>query len=418
MSNSTDHDNKSDKLSTAQTKISIFGDTKSCEEFAESIAKLLIDAESKIAVDPKDPNAIFQVLAHSHDLLCRSVLKNEDIAANFFENHIDPKITKIIDFSKIKCCNSDDIDKELKERIGDICYLTKSKPTQDNSERLLNVMLFFEHQSTPDPIMSVRILEQIARASRQFINNVKNSDENTSLMTIMLPFPFAVIFYNGKTKWECRKLSDMIDIPEGFDKNVLDFTTVMIDVSSLTDEQLNRGLPIVRALMQTFHYEAKNILSQNYEKIFRIIAEASDDPRVKDWFSQFLLYVVSHCSISHGKEVETIEKIYTSITQNPEEAKNMADSIAHALIKQGIEKGIDIGIEKGIDIGIEKGREEGSMGIKKNILMYLSKRFNCFVPRDIQGSVNSYSDLIALESLFQRALDSESIDEFREYLVR
>jgi flagellar biosynthesis/type III secretory pathway protein FliH len=105
----------------------------------------------------------------------------------------------------------------------------------------------------------------------------------------------------------------------------------------------------------------------------------------------------------------------------------MADSIAHALIKQGIEKGrelgIEEGIEKGIDIGIEKGREEGreegqEKELKKNILMCLGKRFKCLVPRDIQSSVNSYSDLIALESLLQRAWDSESMDEFREYLVR
>ncbi|MDR2762226.1 MAG: hypothetical protein LBB88_06445 [Planctomycetaceae bacterium] len=81
----------------------------------------------------------------------------------------------------------------------------------------------------------------------------------------------------------------------------------------------------------------------------------------------------------------------------------MADSIVQALIRQGLQQ------------GREEGREEE---LKKFIPMCLGKRFNSFVPRDIQDSVNSYSDLIALESLLQRAWDCESIDEFREYLVR
>ncbi|MDR2171526.1 MAG: hypothetical protein LBP59_15395, partial [Planctomycetaceae bacterium] len=55
---------------------------------------------------------------------------------------------------------------------------------------------------------------------------------------------------------------------------------------------------------------------------------------------------------------------------------------------------------------------------KKNILTCLSKRFNKRVPRDIQVSVNSYSDLVALDSLFEMALDCASFDDFREYLVR
>jgi hypothetical protein len=345
-------------------------------------------------------------------LLCRSVLKNIDVATNFFENHIDPKIADMIDFSQMKSYAPDNIDKELNEKIGDLRFITKCKPTPDQpTERLLNVMFFFEHQSTPDPIMSVRIHEQIARGNRQFINDFKKSNENIPLSEIMLPYPLSIILYNGKTSWKYRKLADMIDIPAGFDKNILDFLTIIIDVNSMTEEQLNRGLPIVRALLQTFHFEVKNNLSQNYEKIFRIIAEAIGDLRVKDWFSQFLLYVVSHCSISRGKEIETIEKIYTTITQNPEEAKIMADSIAQVLIKQGLQKGQEIGLTKGRVLG----REEE---LKKFIFMCLGKRFNSFVPCDIQDSVNSYSDLIALESLLQRAWDCESIDEFREYLVR
>ncbi|MDR2761596.1 MAG: hypothetical protein LBB88_03235, partial [Planctomycetaceae bacterium] len=115
------------------------------------------------------------------------------------------------------------------------------------------------------------------------------------------------------------------------------------------------------------------------------------------------------------KERKSIEKIYSVLTQNPEEAKAMADSLVITLLKQGLDQGRVEGRKE----GREEGREEGEIiRSKKNILSCLSKRFKHPVPRDIQDSVNSYSDLIALESLFQRSLDSDSLDEFREYLVR
>ncbi|MDR2171527.1 MAG: hypothetical protein LBP59_15400 [Planctomycetaceae bacterium] len=81
----------------------------------------------------------------------------------------------------------------------------------------------------------------------------------------------------------------------------------------------------------------------------------------------------------------------------------MAVSMLQSLTKQGYKK------------GRQEEREELQ---KKHILTCLRNRFNKRVPRDIQVSVNSYSDLVALDSLFERALDCESLDEFREYLVK
>ncbi|MDR2171342.1 MAG: hypothetical protein LBP59_14460, partial [Planctomycetaceae bacterium] len=58
--------------------------------------------------------------------------------------------------------------------------------------------------------------------------------------------------YNGKSKWRYKKLSELIDIPAGFDKNILDIPVMLIDVSLLTEADLNRGCPVVQALLKTF----------------------------------------------------------------------------------------------------------------------------------------------------------------------
>ncbi|MDR2762411.1 MAG: hypothetical protein LBB88_07415, partial [Planctomycetaceae bacterium] len=96
MTKSIDRDknsaNKLSNLLAAKPKLSLFDNAKKREEFAEYIAEMLTDIGSTIVIDPDNADSIFQILAHSHDLLCRSVLKNIDVATNFFENHIDPKI--------------------------------------------------------------------------------------------------------------------------------------------------------------------------------------------------------------------------------------------------------------------------------------------------------------------------------------
>jgi hypothetical protein len=59
-------------------------------------------------------------------------------------------------------------------------------------------------------------------------------------------------------------------------------------------------------------------------------------------------------------------------------------------------------------------------GEKKNKIQYilktLNKRFKK-VPKSISQSVNSYTDLIALDSLFELALDCETLADFERELV-
>ncbi|MDR2169417.1 MAG: Rpn family recombination-promoting nuclease/putative transposase [Planctomycetaceae bacterium] len=354
------------------------------------------------SLSEKDRQTIINMLAKSHDKLFRSVLKDDDIACDFFENYLDPAIVEMIDFSELRCCLPENIDKDLKERIGDLRFFAKCKPSGNNDgvERILNVTFIFEHQSTPDPIMSVRIHESIAHGNRHFLDNIKYYfGKKIHLSKIRLPYPIVVIVYNGKRKWQYKNLAELIDIPAGFDKNILFVPVIVIDVSRLTKEKLKRGRPVVRAMLHAFRYEKQGTLLENFEDVFKILAEAKNDIRINGWFNKFIRYVTSHCNIKKGKEIETLEKIYSIINQNPEEVKTMAESMAFTLLKQGY---------------IQGKEEEG----KNYIIECLSRRFKISVPQDIQDSVNSYSDLTAIKSLFQRALDCESIDEFREYLVR
>jgi hypothetical protein len=67
--------------------------------------------------------------------------------------------------------------------------------------------------------------------------------------------------------------------------------------------------------------------------------------------------------------------------------------------------------------GEKKGEENGKIKARaQDVLKILTKRFK-HVPESISQSVNSYTDLIALDSLFEWALDCETLEEFKRELV-
>ncbi|MDR3182869.1 MAG: hypothetical protein LBT89_08135 [Planctomycetaceae bacterium] len=80
----------------------------------------------------------------------------------------------------------------------------------------------------------------------------------------------------------------------------------------------------------------------------------------------------------------------------------------------GEERGIALGEERGIALGEERGaiREKANA-----VITVLFARFQS-VPKTIQDSIKSYTDLIALDSLLEAAATCESIKDFRQNLVR
>ncbi|MDR2346597.1 MAG: DUF4351 domain-containing protein [Planctomycetaceae bacterium] len=78
-------------------------------------------------------------------------------------------------------------------------------------------------------------------------------------------------------------------------------------------------------------------------------------------------------------------------------------------IIQGIQLGIKEGKKEGIKEGIQKGKTQA-------ILKILNKRFKS-VPDSVVQSLNSYTDLIALDSLFELAFDCENLTEFKQALA-
>jgi hypothetical protein len=83
-----------------------------------------------------------------------------------------------------------------------------------------------------------------------------------------------------------------------------------------------------------------------------------------------------------------------------------------------VNRGIALGEERGIALGEVRGEERGIIRGKADyVISVLRPRFQS-VPKTIQDSIKSYTDLIALDSLLEAAVTCENIKDFRQNLVR
>ena len=80
-------------------------------------------------------------------------------------------------------------------------------------------------------------------------------------------------------------------------------------------------------------------------------------------------------------------------------------------IEQGIERGIEQGIERGIEQGVERGIEQGAAQAKQAALLKLLQSRFYPVPENVINRITLIHNLFILDSLFERALNAETLDE-------
>jgi predicted transposase/invertase (TIGR01784 family) len=322
-------------------------------------------------------------LAHPHDLLVRYILTDPELMADLLQyypqNIADQQMVKLLDLKRLECKSPVVIDERLVEKIGDLKFSASFK----GGKRKSNVFLLFEHQSTIDPDFRLRGLDCIVQSYKEFRRVTKGRQK--------LPYPVVVVLYHGKIPWKHLPVMDeMIDIAPGVKTGLLEYQLILIDVSELSVEQF-RGHPVLQVLLELLQLASKNRLVREFDRIISRLLALKNDPRIKDWLKPFARYAMSVAKIGIEQIIQAFSKIL-----NEKEAYNMAMTTAEELIVKGE----------------ARGKIEGK---KETILDVLKGRFGK-VPKSIINTVQSYSDLTALQSLSVLAGSCESLDEFAEGL--
>ena len=320
-------------------------------------------------------------MANPHDTLFKETFSDPVHAAIQLRRLMPPALKERIDWQSLKLCPGSfpDPDGELRTDLLFICKLTgeddadqsdapcearaklsedepgknRTEPSDDEertepSDNEVQIHLLFEHQSTPDPIMPLRLLSYQTSIWR----NEYRIDPKKPLRPII-----SVVLHQGKNGWTTpTSVVELFSLSEKnaaiFGSYTPAFSWILQDLAkednvSLEPPNLDTDEVNVSMVLWLFRdgRDSKRFLEEIYfwAPYLDLTMLEPDGPAKVRRFFYYLLE--SNKTLSRKIIIDAIQ------AASPSTAKTMV-SIAEGLIAEGLEKGL----QKGLVQGLQKGQ--------------------------------------------------------------
>ena len=262
-----------------------------------------------------------------HDRLFRAVFSDAGEAASLLRNALPDTIRSSFDWTTLSQRDGTFIDEELRESQTDLLYQVEHTETGQP----MSVYVLLEHQSSPDPLMRLRMLRYCCRI---WEDDLRSEPERRELRPIV-----PIVFYQGARGWTySTEFADLFPETARAWPWIPRFAHVLLDQTTLAPEAVagNVKTRIVQLLMMAaFGHWAPEAL--------RLAAELASLPE------------------AGGESNLDLFLLYLTTTQENEGIDTFKETMQH--------HGIDIGgklmtyaqemLEKGRAEGQAEGRAEG-----------------------------------------------------------
>jgi len=244
--------------------------------------------------------------------------------------------------------------------------------------------LLFEHQSTRDPFMGLRLLRYMVRIWELWLREHGR--------TKRLPLIIPVVVAHNRTVWRINpQFSALFGPPEAiapFRQYLPDFAYRLIQVAAIPFDAI-RGTPDGIFVLRVLKAERSGELLGPYiwdHQLLRVIKD--------EIFERFLVYLHSRSKIDKRRLRRIIESL-------PDPAmRRTALTLAEQFRMEGREE------------GRSQGREEGSLRASQRLVLdALDLRFGP-VPEGLREAIESIGNPEKLRSLHRAAIVADSIESF------
>ena len=264
-------------------------------------------------------------------------------------------------------------------------------------ERLALVCVLIEHQSDTDPLMPLRSLYfGVGYWDRQWKAWAALEPPRPPLrLSPVLP----IVLYTGPTPWGSnRTMADLLTEPQAFHVFAPVWEPLFWNLAEHSPQQLLNSGAAWLELMSVMRVERADAVE--FQAVFAEAAQrlAALQGREEVRWSDFLRIVLTYASWRRPPaEGDTLTKI--AMEANPtrkEEVRQMAQTIAEALIEEGR----------------AEGRAEGELGTQRENLRRLLLRKFQQLPDTILQRIETCADVEKLKAAIDRVLDMKSLNEF------
>jgi predicted transposase/invertase (TIGR01784 family) len=315
-----------------------------------------------------------------HDQLFKEAFSRHETAVAFFESYLPAEIGSRLDWKSLQLQPGTYTDEALRGCESDLLYAVQI----DQHPILLYCL--FEHQSTPDAWMPLRLLRYILAIWEQYRKQNPAADK--------LPPVLPLVLYQGGTTWTADlSLSGLISIPDGLAPYQPDFRHLLVDLTHIDADAL-QGTLIGKAVLLTLK-ASRYGLHNELPRILQLLAEVMQQDSSLSMIRSLLLYI---CTVDNDTDfTEYVKQV--KATRQPKLQEEIM-TIAEQLRKEGRQQGVQQGMQQGMQ-----------EALRADVLEILELRFHS-VSFSIKQQLADISDAATLRRLHRLAVQAETIDAF------
>jgi predicted transposase YdaD len=335
---------------------------------------------------------------HAHDRLFRVGLSNPAAVAPFLMDRLPAEIVARIDWSTLRLEPGSYVDPDLRMLETDLLFTAKA------DGRDVGIYVLFEHQSTRDPRLPMRLLRYMVNIWHDWERVPGNRPPYPHILS-------TVVAQNGSVWNVDPRLSSLFEFtgPEDPMRRYLpDFFYELIQLAAIPYASIRstpEGMLVLRILKAE---RAGELLSDHIwdpELIGRVVLET---------FRRALRYLASRESIDTRAFLHKIHRIVSEPHRT--EAMTLAQQLRNEGRQEGRNEGRQEGRQEGRNEGRQEGRQEGeregavATG-RQAVLEALEIRFGP-VPEGLRESIAEIDDPERLRVLHRKAIVSASMEVF------
>ena len=339
------------------------------------------------AVNPSDkPESSTELRPLDHDGFFTNTFQMKRLAKGFLRIVLSLDLQKHLDLDGLTIEPRHKTDDVFKDRIADVVYRVpiKTMPIK-GAEHFVDFFVICEHKSYNDLWTIFQLWTYVYLVVRQEYQRVADAGDGYVPAGYRLPPVIAIILHHGESRFTGKtELSELfLQIP-GIEEYLPKLQAVLFDLSTIADKDVpfDPEVPELKLVLMALKIVFRKDASTTITTILEELESASGDPLLQD-----VVRMVWHYFVASAKHIEHDYNILYDTVKKIVEVESMPTML-----------------EKWTTDAMVKDRT-------KMVLKTLRKRFND-VPPEIEEAVLAMSDPIALESLLESAIDSDTLDDF------
>lgn len=337
-----------------------------------------------------------------HNALFRFAFRQPEDAGALLRSVLPTKLAKAIDWQTLKRVDAQYAEPAMRETRSDLLFEVRL-----NREKVF-LFVLFEHQSTIEPWMALRLLGYMVRIweDQRDAKSVQNDEKVGTDRPQKLSPIFPIVLYHGERSWTApTRFSDLLKLPDEarslFERALPDFEYALYDLARYTDEELlDRALTALGAAAVGLLRYGKNLrdisrLLQPWLGTFRAVAAA---PNGLEAFRAVIRYL---SLVSELADTE-LQRFAREIGPRAEEAY-----VTHA---QRLEREIRKKVERQVAQEVEQRIAQQALEARRSLVnKQLRLRFGELADHGERALKNAGPE--QLELWAERLLTANSLDE-------